>query len=349
MKTIAYACLLAAALLIGCRSEEVQISAQEALKTDAVADLSMSDLYDTRGILKVGNSFVALASDGEFNAVSINLQSGEQRPFFPCRLSDDDYMFSLMSFNSTDGRTVTALDYQNGRLIETTLSGEESRSIAPAEEHVISLPAGQQHLIAAKGSSFVIATGLYNKGRYLYYDLNDQTARYFLDYPGHEDYPDMLTRTKAVLYASNILRIRPDESAFVCADMYSGLIDFCRIIGSSVERIRMVRLRHPIVDIEEKPGINVAYYRSNPLGFADVAVSQERVYALYSGRSVEEYGNDASMGDILLVYDWEGNLLQSYQLDIPLLNIAYDSEKNAVYGLSVSDENKLTRLNFSAL
>ena len=262
MKTIAYACLLAAALLIGCRSEEVQISAQEALKTVAVADLSMSDLYDTRGILKVGNSFVALASDGEFNAVSINLQSGEQRPFFPCRLSDDDYMFSLMSFNSTDGRTVTALDYQNGRLIETTLSGEESRSIAPAEEHVISLPAGQQHLIAAKGSSFVIATGLYNKGRYLYYDLNDQTARYFLDYPGHEDYPDMLTRTKAVLYASNILRIRPDESAFVCADMYSGLIDFCRIIGSSVERIRMVRLRHPIVDIEEKPGINVAYYRS---------------------------------------------------------------------------------------
>ena len=48
MKTIAYACLLAAALLIGCRSEEVQISAQEALKTVAVADLSMSDLYDTR-------------------------------------------------------------------------------------------------------------------------------------------------------------------------------------------------------------------------------------------------------------------------------------------------------------
>ena len=153
MKTIAYACLLAAALLIGCRSEEVQISAQEALKTVAVADLSMTDLYDTRGILKVGNSFVALASDGEFNAVSINLQSGEQRPFFPCRLSDDDYMFSLMSFNSTDGRTVTALDYQNGRLIETTLSGEESRSIAPAEEHVISLPAGQPPAYTTKDAT----------------------------------------------------------------------------------------------------------------------------------------------------------------------------------------------------
>ena len=345
MKTIAYACLLAAALLIGCRSEEVQISAQEALKTVAVADLSMSDLYDTRGILKVGNSFVALASDGEFNAVSINLQSGEQRPFFPCRLSDDDYMFSLMSFNSTDGRTVTALDYQNGRLIETTLSGEESRSIAPAEEHVISLPAGQQHLIAAKGFSFVIATGLYNKGRYLYYDLNSQTSRCFLDYPDHKDYPNIRNLTKAILYASNILRIRPDESAFVCADMYSGLVDFCRIVGSSIERVRMVRLHYPEVNIEERPSLDVAYYRDNRLGFADVAVSQERFYALYSGRTINDFGNDASLGDILLVFDWEGNLLRSYRLDASVANIAYDPEENALYGLISGFEDKLIRLN----
>ena len=256
-------------------------------------------------------------------------------------------MTSLMSFNSTDGHTITALDYRKGRLIESILPNEVSRSATRSSERIISLPEGQQHLIAAKGSSFVIATGLYDEGRYLYYDLNNQTAQYFLDYPEHKNYPSIQTRTKAILYASNILRIRPDESAFVCADMYSGLVDFCCIVGSSIERVRTVRLHYPEVDIEERPSLDVAYYRDNRLGFADVAVSQERVYALYSGRSIENYGNDAFLGDILLIYDWEGNLLNTYHLGVPLNSISYDSIEKALYGFTDYDDNLLLKLNLS--
>ena len=127
--------------------------------------------------------------------------------------------------------------------------------------------------------------------------------------------------------------------------MYSGLVDFCRIVGSSIERVRMVRLHYPVVNIEERPSLDVAYYRDNRLGFADVAVSQERVYALYSGRTINDFGNDASLGDILLVFDWEGNLLRSYRLDASVANIAYDPEENALYGLISGFEDKLIRLN----
>ena len=345
MKTTAYSCLLAVTLFLGCRSEEFQLDVQENLETASVTNLSDYNMFQPRGILKSGNTFVALSPTSDFNALTINLQSGEQRHFFPCRLADDDNIFSLMSFNSTDGRTLTALDYRSGRLIETTLSGAQSRTMDVAEENIIPLPPEHCHLIAAKGSSFVISTGLYEEGRYLYYDLNSQTSRCFLDYPDHKDYPNIRNLTKAILYASNILRIRPDESAFVCADMYSGLVDFCRIVGSSIERVRMVRLHYPEVNIEERPSLDVAYYRDNRLGFADVAVSQERVYALYSGRTINDFGNDASLGDILLVFDWEGNLLRSYRLDASVANIAYDPEENALYGLISGFEDKLIRLN----
>lgn len=75
----------------------------------------------------------------------------------------------------------------------------------------------------------MIDTGLYEKGRYLLYSLPDQSARYSLSYPDHPVYPGLQEKTKAMLYASNVLRVRPDGEAFVCADMYSGVIDFCRV------------------------------------------------------------------------------------------------------------------------
>lgn len=347
MKTTAYSCLLAAALFLGCRSEDVQITIQNEVVTSPVANLSPLDFFLPQGLLKSGNTLALLTSSSAYNAVAFDLQSGEKQGFFKRYLSASDRMTSLMSFNSTDGHTITALDYRKGRLIESILPNEVSRSATRSSERIISLPEGQQHLIAAKGSSFVIATGLYDEGRYLYYDLNNQTAQYFLDYPEHKNYPSIQTRTKAILYASNILRIRPDESAFVCADMYSGLVDFCCIVGSSIERVRTVRLHYPEVDIEERPSLDVAYYRDNRLGFADVAVSQERVYALYSGRSIENYGNDAFLGDILLIYDWEGNLLNTYHLGVPLNSISYDSIEKALYGFTDYDDNLLLKLNLS--
>lgn len=333
MKTTVYIYLSAAMLLAGCRSEDVRLSAQDQLQTLPVSNLNHYGISNSIGMLKSANDLMILDPITPFSAIAIDLQSGEECRFFQRYRPNNDHLFTLASFNSTDGHTITALDYRNGRLVETSLPAAVSRSAAPAEENIIWLPEGQQHLAAAKTSSFVIATGLYDEGRYLFYDLNSQTASYHLDYPGHEDYPDISVRAKAILYASSILRVRPDEAAFVCADMYSGLIDFCRIVGSSAERVRLVRLHHPDVDIEEEPETNVAYYRSNRMGFTDVAVSQERVYALYSGRSIEKDGDNATLGDMLLIYDWNGNMLNSIQLDVSMSHIAYDKTEKALYGL----------------
>ena len=134
---------------------------------------------------------------------------------------------------------MTALDFRKGELVVNAVS---SLARSGNSETVIKLPSGEQHLIAARVGDRVIATGLYDEGRYLLYSLPDQSARYFLSYPDHPVYPDLREKTKAMLYASNVLRVRPDGEAFVCADMYSGVIDFCRITADSIERVRLVRL-----------------------------------------------------------------------------------------------------------
>ena len=141
----------------------------------------------------------------------------------------NDRFRSLRSFNSFDGKNVTALDFRKGELIVKSIS---SLARSGNSETVVQLPPGEQHLIAAQVGDRVIATGLYEKGRYLLYSLPDQSARYSLSYPDHPVYPGLQEKTKAMLYASNVLRVRPDGGAFVCADMYSGVIDFCRVTAS---------------------------------------------------------------------------------------------------------------------
>ena len=337
--------LLFCSLFLGCTTNNLHISKEEKTPTVQISNLTSYDIYQTNGLVKSGNTIITVSPTNNYNAIAVNLKTAQRNRFFRRRLAENDNMFQVMSLNSQDGHSVTALDFRKGRIIETPISTSPSRTASSNQERIIQLPAGQQHLIAVKTSTFVIATGLYTEGRYLYYSLTDQSARYFLSYPDHSTYPNLRETTKAMLYASNVLRIRPDESAFVCADMYSGVIDFCRIISGSIERVKMLRLHYPHVDITETPTVNVEYYRDNQLGFTDIAVSQDYVYALYSGNSYKELGSQASMGQTLFVYDWEGNLLKSYYLDMPLTNICYDATEEAIYGTTNKQETSLIKIN----
>lgn len=70
------------------------------------------------------------------------------------------------------------------------------------------------------------------------------------------------------------------------------------------------------------------------MGFTDVSVSDNRVFVLHSGRSYNEAGDEFSAGHELLVFDWEGNLQNTYNLDRPTTGISYDRPENALYAVS---------------
>lgn len=338
--------LIFGSLLWSCSMDNIDLSKNNKISTSQISDLSVHDIYHTRGLVKFGNTLITISPTNNYNAISVDIQTTQKNRFFRRRFSGGNNMFQVMSLNSYNGQSVTALDFRSGRLIETAITPTLSRVESTPTETIISLPIGQQHLVAAKTTTFVIATGLYSAGRYLYYSLTDNSARYFLSYPDHPEYPELQETTKAMLYASNVLRVRPDASAFVCADMYSGVIDFCKITSSgTIERTKMHRLHLPEADITEIPSTNVEYYRSNRFGFPDVTVSQHHVYALYSGHSYRDMGNSALDGYSLLIYDWEGNLLKECLLDTPLANICYDPNEDALYGISAKQYTSLIKIN----
>ena len=64
------------------------------------------------------------------------------------------------------------------------------------------------------------------------------------------------------------------------------------------------------------------------------AVTDNKVYALYSGKTYQMDKEHAFEGQTLLVYDWEGNLERSLLLDVPLVNVSYDREEQGIYGIT---------------
>lgn len=335
MKRILY--VLLGSIALGCSDHYLDDESLNAVKSEQVeairlANLSQTGIYGINGFIKQGNRLIVgstymqegVAQTINLDRPAVKVSSAENV------LSSKPYR-ALSAFNSWDGKSVTALDFKTGELIESAVS---PLTRGTTEVSVIQLPRGEQHLIAVKTDSFVISTGLYGEGRYLLYSLTDGSARYYLSYPDCPDYPVLQEKTKGMLYASSILRIRPDGQAFVCADMYSGMIDFCRITAEGIERVKLEQLSYPRVEISETPDVRVGYSRENRFGFMDMAVTPERVYALYSGKTYADNRQNAFESNRLLEYDWEGNLIRNVVFDTALTGIAYDDEEGRLYGIT---------------
>lgn len=334
-------------ILLGCTDrymgdEGINRGKSERVETICLTDLSRNGIYDVSGFIKQGNKLIVGATYMKAGvARALDLEDPAQGELSSETGDASKRIRALSSFNSFDGESVTALDFKTGELIENPVS-PLTRGVA--EELVIQLPAGKQHLIAVKTNDFVISTGFYEEGRYLLYSLADGSSRYYLSYPDCPGYPNLQEKTKGMLYASAVLRVHPDGQSFVCADMYSGVIDFCRITPEGIERVKLERLSYPMVEIQESPAPRVLYRRENRFGFTDVAVTPERVYALYSGKTYKKERQRAFHCNRLLEYDWEGNLIRSFDFRLALTGITYDCEERALYGVAGNAKVSLVKL-----
>ncbi len=66
-------------------------------------------------------------------------------------------------------------------------------------------------------------------------------------------------------------------------------------------------------------------------GYIDVATTATRIYALFSGRTRGE--GKANFGDRIHVFDWNGRLVDVWQLDARLISVAVTPDGSQLYGV----------------
>jgi hypothetical protein len=66
-------------------------------------------------------------------------------------------------------------------------------------------------------------------------------------------------------------------------------------------------------------------------GYLDLATTESRIYALFSGRTRAE--GSAAYGGLIHVFDWEGRLVDIWELDARLIALAVTPDGHRLYGI----------------
>ncbi len=302
-----------------------------------VANLSEYGITTLSRITKHGNILAVGQRYSENNVDLINLATRTSDKWLP--LGDEtNEAYSIYNLSVNAHGEISAFDFNTGKLHRhnpTTLS----RSAAPP----LLLTGNNNHLSAVQGDNFIISTGLYEQGRYRFYSLDDNSETYFIPYPEHPEYPNLSKYVQSILWASTVLRLRPNNKAFVCTDIRSGQIDICNIEGRTISLVCRHCYYYPHVNINAKRYTPVAYYDDNISGFRDVAVSNDHIFVLYSGKTYKDEQQKIANCSTLLVFDWNGTLLETRSLPQGATYISYDLEENALYG--TTPDAQLVRYN----
>jgi hypothetical protein len=134
------------------------------------------------------------------------------------------------------------------------------------------------------------------------------------------------------------MALDPDGHRAVLADRYRDaieLIDLDRATTTTVQG--PVALPHG----SALPGLN-------DVAYVDVTATSQAIFALFAGRSVAKFGQRASFGDCVHVFDWDGTFETALRLDGEVIAIAVTADGSALYALRHEPRPALVKFDLPA-
>jgi hypothetical protein len=135
------------------------------------------------------------------------------------------------------------------------------------------------------------------------------------------------------------LASRPAGDRLVLVTLYADQIEIYRRDGLLQKKVRGPFHFDPRFTVDDIQGFKtMASDESMRIGYPGVATTNERIYALFSGRTREAFGAEVTFGRYLHVYDWDGNLLRVLELDKAVTAIALSPDRRLLYGVANTPE-----------
>ena len=329
--------ILALTLLVIATSCSTEYICEELGKPTAIANYRGVYNLDTKGLNDIGQfikqgdciSVLDFTASNCITNISLKTKTVDKQI-----ISESGLSKAIFNNISANGRGLSVLDALSGKLFYTE---EYVNTRATSNVPYIQLPKDKLHYAAAIIADKSISIGRYNQGRYLLYSHTDNKERYFLTHTQHPDYPLLDNSQLGSLYASSQIRVKPDQTAFVVADRYSGLMDICKIVDDEIIRVCEKIFHVPSIDITNQG--EIVYERSNRFGFTDITTNDDFIFAIYSGKTYKQYSVSCQQCTRLLQYNWEGELIESYELTNPVSSISYDYTTNKLYALESESQN----------
>jgi hypothetical protein len=303
-----------------------------------IVDLEEFGILRPAGLVKTdNNSFLIRDRQNENIFNLINLSTGKIARGINIGQGPGELIMPT-NFQYRNGKMLT---YDRKKIYEIILSSDST--LAVKELYEIDTDVPRLFMINHLDTTFM-ATGIFED--FWLAEMNkDGEILSTIDFPIFKETRRTPGIALSLLYISTYMANSPDNKRVVIATQSHGVISFLNRTESGIEEYKQLRYHAPNFIVQERG--NIAYSRDNRIGFCSLDCADNYVFALYSGRTFSSHGMLNHRCEHLLVYDWEGNPIRRYVLDIPLTAFVYCKKTNSIYGLAEHPEGVLIQYQLS--
>jgi len=248
----------------------------------------------------------------------------------------DDKIAPTMVINNSKDTVMWIYDFQRLSLDKYLLNDFLTQKIPHAVEHHKTKSRFERVIMLSDSVIFVEYLGHLNPYRYAFCDLdgnvidsvNQQIA-------GYKENKEKYWSLSATDYKDRI----------IAAYFYTDVIDVYDFTGNLIRRLQGPDQFDAIADMIERNGIvtDKIYKDRTHICYASICNGGNEVFVLYRGKLLKD---DDYHSNQLFTFDWEGNPKRYFKLDIPLFDIAVDTAKNIIYGITDKPEFRIIKYNY---
>ena len=289
MRSLFVSCLFLF-ILFSCESNHLPISpidyfdGIESAKTELVCTLDSFGIYNPNSLVCIGDLFF-MQGDGlevllKLNTIKLTKELIAEKGNGP------DELLNITNLSSA-GESIVLAECNKKKLVELDVTGHNTVM------KITDLPHEYGAFTSVvKSGNLLVATGLFEQGRYLCYNLTDKSVSFTGYYPSEKGNNRKTDNIRSGnIFLSSKLVISPDLGRFACAHYNSGILDINKISNDSIINVRLLDFHYPeAVSRGSGNNIQVAIKSENINGFYDVAASDKYIYTIYSGKTYKEAG-----------------------------------------------------------
>lgn len=187
------------------------------------------------------------------------------------------------------------------------------------------------------GSSLFLSIGLFDDGRYALFDSDGGLIQKKFSFP--DDNLKMESEHLPWVYQGNIV-IKASYDKFVFNTFDGGILEICEIKNNDLIKIKDIHAFFPRYSASSG---EVRMDKDNKRGFIHTSTGENKIFALYSGKSFEEYGRSFFPGENILSFDWNGTPLTHYVTENSLKLITFNEMTGELFGIEMEVEPRILK------
>ena len=178
------------------------------------------------------------------------------------------------------------------------------------------------------------------------FHLIDSTGKkkdVFFEYP-YKDRNELSqsNSTRAMSYQGMIVT-NPQNTKLVYTSNYGEIIHFYNIDNDQITLIEKIEKDYPVY---EKVNLNNSLvskldFKKTLMGYISLTASDNYLYTLYCGKKIEDLIEGMTVnkiGNQIRVFDWNGKLIRTLQLDVPCMHISVSMDGKRLWALALIPE-----------